>query len=144
VDRIPLCLYPTSLSSMQPAIVSTECCRTGSVTFIDFWRGSCLREPPTHAGVDPKFSVAAAFGAPIEFCRRRRRHRKSGGGGAIGTAQTSTQKCHFLYWFEQPLQQFCTTAQTVMFTKHCSDVGNDVLRNEISIKTVVRMSISNR
>ena len=25
------------------------------------------------------------------------------------------EKCHFLYFFERPLQQFCTTVQTVMW-----------------------------
>jgi len=35
--------------------------------------------------MDPKFSAAAAFGAPIEFCRRRQHHEKSGDGGAAQT-----------------------------------------------------------
>jgi len=34
-------------------------------------------ETPIHAGADPKFSAAASFGAPIEFCWQRRCHKKT-------------------------------------------------------------------
>ena len=35
------------------------------------------------------------------------------------------QKCHFLYFLERPLQQFCTTVQTVMSDDEGSDADDD-------------------
>jgi len=54
---------------------------------MSFREGRRFTPPPNHAGVDPKFSAAAAFGAPNAYFggggaikkRRRRRDRRSAG-----------------------------------------------------------------
>ena len=40
------------------------------------------------------------------------------------------QKCHFLYFLERPLQQFCTTVQTVISTQWSTSTVHSIINSE--------------